>query len=59
MNNKINYNPEKFKAMIHYIIGRCEFKDNLGRSVLFKLLYFSDFDNYEIYEQSISGETSL
>ena len=26
---------------------------------LFKLLYFSDFDNYEIYEKSISGETYI
>ena len=43
--------------MIHYIISRCEFRDNLGRVVLFKLLYFSDFDNYELYEESISGET--
>lgn len=59
MNNKIIYNPEKFKAMIHYIISRCQFKNNLGRVVLFKLLYFSDFDNYEIYEKSISGETYI
>ena len=59
MNNNIFYDHEKFKAMIHYIISRHQFKDNLGRVVLFKLLYFSDFDNYEIYEKSISGETYL
>ena len=59
MNNNIIYVSEKFKAMIHYIISRCRFKDNLGRVVLFKLLYFSDFDNYEIYEKSISGETYI
>ena len=45
--------------MIHYIISRCGFKENVGRVVLFKLLYFSDFDNYELYENSISGETYL
>lgn len=55
----IIYNPEKFKAMIHYILSRCQFKDNLDRMVLFKLLYFSDFNNYEIYEKSISGETYI
>lgn len=55
----IIYNPEKFKAIIHYILSRCQFKDNLDRVVLFKLLYFSDFDNYEIYEKSISGETYI
>ena len=59
MNDKIIYNSEKFKAMIHYIISRCESKDNFARVVLYKLLYFSDFDNYEIYEKSISGETYI
>ena len=59
MNDKIIYNSEKFKAMIHYIISRCESKDNFARVVLYKLLYFSDFDNYEKYEESISGETYI
>ena len=34
MNEDIVYNPEKFKAMLHYIISRCESKDNFGRVVL-------------------------
>ena len=59
INDKIIYNSEKFKAMIHYIISRCESKDNFARVVLYKLLYFSDFDNYEKYEESISGETYI
>lgn len=59
MNDHIIYNPEKFKAMIHYIISRCESNDNLGRVVLYNLLYFSDFDNYEKYEEPITGETYL
>lgn len=56
MNDNIYYDSEKFKAMIHYIISRCEFKKNFGRVVLYKLLYFSDFDHYEIHEKPISGE---
>ena len=59
MNNNIIYSPNKFKAMIHYIISKCEAKDNFARVVLFKLLYFADFDNYEKYEKSISGETYI
>lgn len=55
----IIYNQEKFKAMLHYIISKCESKDNLEPTALFKLLYFSDFDNYEKYEHSISGETYI
>ena len=56
MNEHIIFNLDKFKAMIHYIISKCESNTNLGRVVLYKLLYFSDFDYYEKYEVSLSGE---
>ena len=59
MNENIIYGSEKFKSMIHYIISRCQTKDNFARVVLYKLLYFSDFDNYEKYEKPISGETYI
>ncbi|MBE6504279.1 MAG: DUF4065 domain-containing protein [Methanobrevibacter millerae] len=58
MNNKI-YKSEKFKTMLHYIISKCESQDNFGRVVLHKLLYFSDFNNYEKFEKSISGESYI
>ena len=50
------YDCEKFKTMLHYIISTSE---NFKRGVLYKLLYFSDFDYYEKYEKSISGETYI
>jgi len=53
----VNFEIEKFKEVLHYIIGRCGHQDNVGRTVLYKLLYFSDFDFYELYEESITGET--
>jgi hypothetical protein len=59
MNDNISYDSEKFKSMIHYIISRCHTRDNFARVVLYKLLYFSDFDNYEKYEKPISGETYI
>jgi len=59
MNNNIIFHSEKFKAMVQYIVSKCYFGDKLSRNVLFGLLYFSDFDNYEIYEKSISGETYI
>ena len=59
MDENSKYNHEKFKSMIHYIISRCENKDNLGRVVLYTLLYFSDFNYYELYEEPISGETYI
>ena len=42
--------------MIHYIIYRCQKKPNFGRTILYKLLYFSDFNFYELYEKPLSGE---
>lgn len=59
MNENIIYDSEKFKVMIHYIIGRCASKDNFTGVVLYNLLYFSDFDCYEKYEEPISGETYI
>ena len=56
MNEDIIFDKEKFKVAIHYIISRCGFQDNVGRTVLYKLLYFSDFNFYELYERSLTGE---
>jgi uncharacterized phage-associated protein len=42
--------------MLHYIISKVGCKPNVGKTVLFKLLYFSDFDYYEKYEEFLSGE---
>lgn len=52
-------NKEKFKAVLLYIINRCENKPNVGLTLICKLLYFSDFNHYEIYEKSITDETYL
>ena len=57
MNEDIAFDLEKFKAVVHYIISKCGLKDNVGRTVLYELLYFSDFNFYEIYEKAITGES--
>ncbi|MBZ2166634.1 Panacea domain-containing protein [Methanobacterium spitsbergense] len=51
------FNKEKFKAVLHFIINECGHKQNFGRTVLYKLLYFSDFDFYEINENKMTGES--
>jgi uncharacterized phage-associated protein len=53
---RVRYNKEKFKSILHYIISKCGGNDNVGRTVVYKLLYFSDFDFYEINEISLTGE---
>ena len=54
---KIKLNKEKLKQVLHYIISESGSLDNVGKTVLFKMLYFSDFDYYELNETSITGET--
>ncbi|MVN22873.1 type II toxin-antitoxin system antitoxin SocA domain-containing protein [Mucilaginibacter arboris] len=45
----------KFKNVILYILERCAGKPNVGETVLYKLLYFSDFNYYELYEEHLTG----
>jgi len=48
-------NVEKFKNVLLYILERCAGKPNVGETVLYKLLYFSDFNYYELYEEHLTG----
>jgi len=48
-------NQSKFKNILLYIQERCAGKPNVGETVLYKLLYFSDFNYYELYEEHLSG----
>jgi hypothetical protein len=51
------FNKEKFKQVLHYIIACCGDIDNVGRTVLYTLSYFSDFNCYELYEEKLTGES--
>lgn len=46
---------EKFRNVLLYILERCAGKPNVGETVLYKLLYFSDFNYYELYEEQLTG----
>ena len=48
----MKFDKEKFKCLLSYIINRCENKKNVGKTVICKLLYFSDFNYYEKFETS-------
>lgn len=50
-------NVNKFKNILLYILEKCAGKPNVGETVLYKLLYFSDFNYYELYENHLTGAT--
>lgn len=52
-----NLQVDKFKNVLLYILERCAGKPNVGETVLYKLLYFIDFNYYEIYEEQLTGAT--
>ena len=52
-----NLKISKFKNVLLYILERCAGKPNVGETVLYKLLYFSDFNYYELYEEHLTGAT--
>ena len=47
----------KFKDILLYILEKCAGKPNVGETLLYKLLYFSDFNYYELHEEHLSGAT--
>lgn len=46
---------DKFRNILLYILEKCAGKPNVGETVLYKLLYFSDFNYYEVYEEHLTG----
>jgi len=54
MINKVNIG--KLKQVFHYIVNEVGGKVNVGKTVLWKLLYFCDFDYFEKYEEYLTGE---
>lgn len=52
-------NINKFKQVMLYILSKVGAKPNVGQVVLYKLLYFIDFDFYEKYEEQLMGITYL
>ena len=46
---------EKFKQILMYILSKVGGKPNVGQTVLYKLLYFMDFDYYEKFEEQLIG----
>lgn len=52
-------NLKKFKEVLLYILEKVGGKPNVGMTVLYKLLYFIDFDYYEKFEEQLIGATYI
>ncbi|MBU2574081.1 MAG: DUF4065 domain-containing protein [Elusimicrobia bacterium] len=52
-------NQNKFRQVLLYILNNVGAKPNIGETVLYKLLYFIDFNFYEKYEEQLIGATYI
>lgn len=52
-------NVDKFKEVLIYILNKIGSKPNVGETVIYKLLYFVDFNFYEKYEDQLIGATYI
>ena len=52
-------NLDKFKEVLLYILDKVGSKSNIGQVVIYKLLYFIDFNFYEKYEEQLIGATYI
>lgn len=52
-------NLSKFKQVLLYILNKVGAKPNIGETVLYKLLYFIDFNFYEKFEEQLIGATYI
>ena len=52
-------NVAKFKEVLLYILDKVGSKANIGETVIYKLLYFIDFDFYEKFEEQLVGATYI
>jgi transcriptional regulator with XRE-family HTH domain len=50
------FNKSKFIKLFLYILENCGSRINVGKTVIYKLFYFMDFDFYELYEDYLTGE---
>ncbi len=52
-------NLEKFREVLLYILNKVGSKPNIGETVIYKILYFIEFDYYEKYEEQMMGATYI
>ncbi len=53
----VQFDRDKFKALLHYIVWRAGDKDGFGATKLYKVLWFSDARAYALFGEPITGES--
>lgn len=52
---KLKFDKDKLRNLLLYILARCGGKPNVGETVIYKLLYFIDFDSFELRSEPVTG----
>jgi transcriptional regulator with XRE-family HTH domain len=55
----VKFNEKKFQEVLLYVLSQTAGKANVGETVLYKLLYFCDFNYYEKYREIMTGATYI
>ena len=55
----MKFDEEKYTSLIMYILAKCYGKPNIGKTVLCTVMYFIDFDYYELYGTYLTNETYI
>ena len=55
----MRFNREKYIDLIMYVLSKCSAKENFGKTVLCSILYFIDFNYYELYGHLLTNETYI
>jgi hypothetical protein len=55
----MRFDREKYIDLIMYILTQCHSKPNFGKTVLCSILYFIDFNHYELYGKLLTNETYI
>lgn len=57
--DSVIFNKNKFLSMISQFLNSFDKNDDFNLCLLFSLLYIADFNYYELYEKSLSGESYI
>ncbi|WP_405303935.1 type II toxin-antitoxin system antitoxin SocA domain-containing protein [Methanobrevibacter sp.] len=55
----MNFDKETYTKLIIYILSKCYNKPHIGKTMLCSILYFIDFNYYEIYGTLLTKETYI